>query len=132
MEDIVDFSTLHAPIPLRENTNMDSDDAKQASTRQLMKSLEASAEGLAITEAAREHFQELMQNQTKVPMKQKKAACSVDSHDGSNSSDEEDTVVSLQSEFQPPPETSTPSVAPVANEDSSSEEEDLIAAIKRK
>ncbi|ETW09128.1 hypothetical protein H310_01570 [Aphanomyces invadans] len=121
MEEIVDFKTLHAPIPLR------ADHATQAAdVHQLMQTLEHASEGLSITQAAREHFHQLTQT-VHVTKPSATATADVDCDD---SDEEESEVVHVQSEFQ------TASQAP-ANDDvdmgdgSSSDEDDLAAAIKK-
>ncbi|KDO33475.1 hypothetical protein SPRG_02283 [Saprolegnia parasitica CBS 223.65] len=121
MEEIVDFATLHAPIPLRN----DDPAVKKAATRELMESLESSAEGLAITQAARDHFHQLTQTVHVAP---KPAMADTKMYD-SDSDEEEDVVMHVQSEYLPTP----PKKVEVADEESgSSDEEDLMAAIKRK
>ncbi|RHY62642.1 hypothetical protein DYB30_000412 [Aphanomyces astaci] len=125
MEDIVDFKTLHAPIPLR------ADHATQAAdVHELMQSLEQASEGLAITEAAREHFHQLTQTVHVTTKPVGTAAAAVD--DDNDDDDEESTVMHVQSEFHA---AKAPKEEPIEDVDmgsSSSDEDDLLAAIKKK
>ncbi|OQR96972.1 exosome complex exonuclease RRP45-like protein [Achlya hypogyna] len=123
MEEVVDFATLHAPIPLRNDDLA----AKKAATRELMASLESSAEGLAITQAAREHFHQL--TQTVQVSKPAPAAPMADAAMNSDSDEEEEVVMHVQSEFD---KTAAAAPKPTSDDGSSSDEEDLMAAIKRK
>ncbi|OQR89760.1 exosome complex exonuclease RRP45 [Thraustotheca clavata] len=120
MEDIIDFDNLHAPIPLRN----DDESAKKASMQTLMSTLEASAEGLAITQAARDHFHQLTQTvQINGTSKSKMEDTKMDS----DSDEEEDVVMHVQSEF-----ASNQAKKDEDSDQSSSDEEDLMAAIKKK
>ncbi|KAG9416934.1 Exosome complex component RRP45 [Aphanomyces cochlioides] len=121
MEELVDFKTLHVPIPLREDS-----ETQEADVKQLMASLEHASEGLAITQAAREHFHQLTQTvQVTAPPTQTKHSVE------SDSDEEEESVMQVQSEFS---KSSEKQPAPTAQDVDmeSSDEEDLMAAIKKK
>ncbi|KAH9093155.1 hypothetical protein Ae201684P_008815 [Aphanomyces euteiches] len=121
MEELVDFKTLHAPIPLREDS-----ETQEADVKQLMASLEHASEGLAITQAAREHFHQLTQTvHVTAPPTQTKHSVE------SDSDEEEESVMHVQSEFS---KSSEKQPAPAAQDVDmeSSDEEDLMAAIKKK
>ncbi|KAF0711802.1 Aste57867_5060 [Aphanomyces stellatus] len=129
MEEIVDFKTLHAPIPLRAD-----DATKEADTKTLLASLEQASEGLAITQAAREHFHQLTQT-VHLMTPAKSSAPTHTSGALDDSDDEEESVMHVQSEFKATPASSTVKAAAPVKDDvdmDSSDEEDLMAAIKKK